>query len=481
MKKLILLLVIVILSSCNISRVDEFDESPDKRLSDFISVTQSDLTSAQNGWILAINTQVSGGFNFWLKFNEANRVNMLSDFDYTISTSGSTSTVQNESSYIIKSLQTPTLIFDTYGYVSILNDPMGSVNGGTNGTGLGSDQEFAIISNDNGVYSLKGRYNSCKAKLYKVSDAQYAQIIAGGLKSNCTSFDDYMKTIKFPSLSFSNGIKAEISVSPRMATIQYIDGEGTLNSQTVGSALDCAKFNGTQDQSNLLLFDTLRCGDIGITALKFENGKGYYAECTDGKKIYVADNLRPVLPLRFGYGLDYTRMRIDMAQLSGTLVDPFLTNVYLLAKNSLYTNASKRNLQYAEVTFLFDAVSGKPCMRLTIRYNNTAGSNYTATWKYNYAIDNAAGTITFTDRVQSGSSNEFTIEPWVKSIPDYFCKLTYSKYATNWANSVVSSTTPVTFKMDWAENNTPGLTTPVAGFYPVLDPSNIAVGMMYKK
>jgi len=230
-----------------------------------------------------------------------------------------------------------------------------------------------------------------------------------------------------------------------------------------------------------LLFDTLRCGDIGITALKFENGKGYYAECTDGKKIYVADNLRPVLPLRFGYGLDYTRMRIDMAQLSGTLVDPFLTNVYLLAKNSLYTNASKRNLQYAEVTFLFDAVSGKPYMRLTIRYNNTAGSNYTATWKYNYAIDNAAGTITFTDRVQSGSSNEFTIEPWVKSIPDYFCKLTYSKYATNWANSVVSSTTPVTFKMDWAENNTPGLTTPVAGFYPVLDPSNIAVGMMYKK
>ncbi len=481
MKRLILFSVIAGLYSCTISRVDEFDESPDKRLSDYINETQSDLTSAQSGWIMAVNTQTSGGFNFWLKFNNNNRVNILSDMDYTISGSGSTSTVQNESSYILKSLQTPALIFDTYGYVNMLNDPMGSVNGGTNGVGLGSDQEFAITGSDNGSYTLKGRYNNCKAKLYKVSSAQYSQIIAGGLKTNCTSFDTYLKTVRFPYITFSNGIKTEIIASPRRVTINYIDSEGTLKTQSTGAALDFARFDGTQDQSNLLFFDTLKCGDIGFTSLKFENGKGYYANCSDGTKAYMADNLRPVLPLRFGYGLDYTRMHIEIPQLDGTLVDPFLTNVYMAAKNTMYASGSKRNMQYAEVTFLLNSVSGRPYMRLTIRYNNTSGSNYTATWNYNYTLDAAAGTITFTDRVQSGSSNEFTIEPWVRVFPDYFCKLTYTTYATNWANSVVSSTTPVTFTMDWVTNNTPGLTTPVGGFYPVSAPANIAAGTLFVK
>jgi hypothetical protein len=62
---------------------------------------------------------------------------MLSDFNET------TATVLKESSYRLKALQQPTLIFDTYSYLHLLSDPDPNVAGGIAGKGYNSDFEFA--------------------------------------------------------------------------------------------------------------------------------------------------------------------------------------------------------------------------------------------------------------------------------------------------------------------------------------------------
>lgn len=122
-----------------------------------------------------------------------------------------------------------------------------------------------------------------------------------------------------------------------------------------------------------------------------------------------------------------------------------------------------------------------PQMELLIRYTNTAGTGYNAKWNYSYEI-NADGTITFTDRNQTGSTNEAGREPYLKAIVDYFCTVEYEKYSSSsWAQSVKSKVTPHTFRIDWAPNNTPGLTGNIGAFYPVDDEELYFVGQLSAK
>ena len=88
----------------------------------------------------------------------------------------------------------------------------------------------------------------------------------------------------------------------------------------------------------------------------------------------------------------------------------------------------------------------------------------------------------FTDRNQTGVSNERINEPYLKKIVDYFCTIEYQKYdSSNWNNSIKSNIIPHTFRVDWAPNNTPGLTGDIGAFYPVEDEGLYLVGKLTAK
>ena len=151
--------------------------------------------------------------------------------------------------------------------------------------------------------------------------------------------------------------------------------------------------------------------------------------------------------------------------------DPYYTNIYKLSKDTQYNKGSKRVLNYFKTEFSKDANSGKITMILKVWYTNSSGTTYQAWWYYTVQ-ENEDGTITFTDRdQQTNNNNARGQENYLRPHVDYFCKLEYSKYSTSvtWAQNKanVTKTTPRTFKLDWAENITPGLSSSLGGFYPV--------------
>ncbi|MVT09951.1 DUF4302 domain-containing protein [Chitinophaga tropicalis] len=161
------LVVISFFASCR-KYDDVFNESPDERINEVLAQYQQTLTDAPYGWKGWVYPSGLPGtaIGFYFKFDTANRVNMLSDFD--------TASAINfrQSSYRLKALQQPCLLFDTYSYIHTLCDPDGSVNGGDYGKGLYSDFEFAIDGIYGDTIKLTGRLNGSKAVFVKATSKE---------------------------------------------------------------------------------------------------------------------------------------------------------------------------------------------------------------------------------------------------------------------------------------------------------------------
>src|SRR5258708_439035 len=159
------LLAIILVASCKRDDDHVFDKSSDERINETLKAYQTAMTSSQYGWNGNLYTADGTLYRFYFSFNDSNRVQMYSDFDSL------TATDIKESSYRLKALQQPSLIFDTYSYIHLLSDPDGSVNGGADGVGLKSDFEFAIDSVTTDSISLIGRVNGSKLTFKKATQA----------------------------------------------------------------------------------------------------------------------------------------------------------------------------------------------------------------------------------------------------------------------------------------------------------------------
>ncbi|PSL30673.1 DUF4302 domain-containing protein [Chitinophaga ginsengisoli] len=161
------LLMIVTIASCR-KYDDVFDKSPDTRINETLAAYNDALTGAPYGWKALVYPSglPNTAFGFYFKFDTTNRVDMFSDFD-----SLSSVTVR-QSSFRLKSLQQPCLLFDTYSYIHVLCDPDASKNQGYYGKGLFSDFEFSIDGIYGDTIKLTGRLNGSKAILVKATSKE---------------------------------------------------------------------------------------------------------------------------------------------------------------------------------------------------------------------------------------------------------------------------------------------------------------------
>lgn len=225
---LIVTLFTLVISSCKKDDDHLFDQSPDERLNTKLAEYQQALLSAPDGWKAVYTPNAGSPFNFYFRFNAENRVFMYSDFD--------TSTAKHlkESSYRLKALQQPSLIFDTYSYLHLLSDPDGAVNGGNDGQGLLGDFEFAVDSVFADSITFTGRINSTKLTLHKASAQDVAAWQNGEwanalLFNNISLIENYFKTLTL------GGVKYEVrlNASAKTVTLLWISG-GTLKEHTTG-------------------------------------------------------------------------------------------------------------------------------------------------------------------------------------------------------------------------------------------------------
>lgn len=180
MKKNIIYLfaIITLLFGCKKNDEYIFDQSPDERVNKVLDDLQAKLANAPNGWKAVLTSAVNVDYNFYFDFNKENRVKMISDFTKESSTN------LMESSYRLKAMQQPALIFDTYSYLHIIADPDPNVNGGTAGQGLNSDFEFAYSPTNNTAKGdslfFTGRFKGSKLVLVPATAAEETSILGGG-------------------------------------------------------------------------------------------------------------------------------------------------------------------------------------------------------------------------------------------------------------------------------------------------------------
>ncbi|NIG55470.1 DUF4302 domain-containing protein [Chitinophaga sp. Cy-1792] len=165
MKKLItcILIGMAALSACKKNTDPIFDTSPDDRLRDTLNKYQQVIMSAPYGWETVIFPKGGGGYTFYMNFTDSNRVQMYADY--------STASLQEmkESSWRLKALQQPSLLFDTYSYIHVLSDPDAAINGGYYGAGMVSDFEFGLAGISGDTILLRGRFNHTLAYMVKAT------------------------------------------------------------------------------------------------------------------------------------------------------------------------------------------------------------------------------------------------------------------------------------------------------------------------
>lgn len=467
---LYIFLGVLFLSACEKDEKHKFDKSPDERLQEQVSTYMNALSGNENGWLLVVDTKVAGGFSHWVGFNKENRVQMLSDIEVYDDRYANSAVNKQESSYTVKALQNIVLSFDTYNYLHILTDPEGKVNGGKNGVGLTSDFEFVFLGEKNGMYNLKGRYNKVQAMLMPCSPEEYTALNNGGLKSTQDKLDKLRSGMKFPAIEYK-GVKANFDFSPRNVVVEYINENDENTELKSGAYIDFKSALGNNLTGNINLFEPLDYKGGKITSVICE-GDQLFA-FINNEKIPVFDNKKSVLPLRLGYGKDFAFLRVDPARMEGTLTDPYLTDIFIYSRDFFEKVNKGFVLQYLHTGFIMSG--GVPVFQLSMVYKY-GKSLYSLLWHYDYVM-NEDGTISFTNR-RHFNAGATRFESMLRRIADYFCTVTYKVYnAYDPSKIVINQVIPRTFKIDWADNNTEGLTEKIGGLYPVHDPDYILPGI----
>lgn len=161
---------LALLSACDMKEDRTWDEPTDTRLARTLGEYQQALTDATNGWILLVDSKF-GVFRHYLSFDDQERVIMLSDLtaSYTVKDGTDTTTEPRQSTYQLKALHMPSLIFTTYNYIHMLCDPTYNVINVPTHYALYADFEYSILSFDSGTFTLRGMLNKTTAYLRRAT------------------------------------------------------------------------------------------------------------------------------------------------------------------------------------------------------------------------------------------------------------------------------------------------------------------------
>lgn len=440
MKKILILFLLSlgVLFSCDKKMDNIFNESTDYRLQQKIDHYQELLTGTPNGWILTINTKYGGIYRLWMNFTKEGRVFMLSDMNQTAAS------IVTESGYRLNNIRTIILLFDTGSYLANIADPQPSVSGGEAGKGQGSDFDWYIEEEDNGMLLLSGRYNKVRATLIPATPDQVQQVVEGGLYTVHQRLKNYIKTVISPAIHIDNNTLS-LNIESRKVSYQYLL-DNVLISKEIDSWVDLDGLIQGKENGTIRLLEPLTVNGKNIIAFQWNENERKYEAVTDDNSIYpLYDHKQPVLPFRFGYDKEYNFIKVAKNELTGSLIDPFLSDVYDRIVDSVAT-LSGRKLQSFNIQCKFDQNLVKERMTLTINYTNAAGtSNYSAVYAANVERTNE-GFVRFEELATTQSSPPL-IDPKITLLLDYL------------RNNL--------FKTDWAPNNTPGQSSFLGGFYVV--------------
>ncbi len=390
MKKLLYILgAIILLSSCDRnSDVDLVIGDPTQRITDTIAHIRSTLMGAPNGWIGYTTTERSGGYGFYFDFQEDNKLMTVADLTTT------SATTAKESTYRVRQIMAATLVFDTYTYITMLQDPDPGTYEGVAGQGKGSDVEYEYKRTSGDSIFFAGRRFKKDLVLVKATAAQQQSYLGGEYNAAINKSRNFFANTPNPFIP-KDGLRYAL-------TTNHTNKSASITALNNGSVLQSVeKFYYTLEGAKPT--HTLVSGTLRVTNLTFQ-GNDLYATLNTGESIKVESSPTPIIPLYLTMGIGVSGFR-----------SPYRT--YLPGSSAKGTNILRRfheGLQAGVTGYVFN--SGYIDMswnvnnrRITIggfSSQNGGTSGWTTNYVYDYELDSETGIYTLTYR--SGPSGGYT-------------------------------------------------------------------------
>ncbi|GAA4323398.1 hypothetical protein GCM10023149_24320 [Mucilaginibacter gynuensis] len=386
MKKYIIytLLSVGLLASCKKGVDPAPGERPEERTEAKLKEYNDALTGSTNGWVAYLYPDGGSGFSFYMKFSTNNRVTMLADISEQ-----STQDV-HESSYRLKSVLAPSLLFDTYNYMHILADPAPEVNGGVAGWGLYSDFEFSFDKVSGDTITLRGNLLDSKLILIKATAAQAESYNNKGLNTLVNDILGYTAENQylFVNLGDATQVQATINASNKIFTLNW------LKDNVISTSSSAFAFTLT----GIVLKEPVEYEGKQITELTWDAANKQLYTTVGGEKVIVQVSPTPILPLHLLIGVSYSNIIVPYASSYPGWSADFVSRRAAAAATML---AGPYGLRLDRMQFQFDVLSS----RLTITADIYQGGNkFLADFPYTYS-KTADGIYKFTAGNLSGNAS----------------------------------------------------------------------------
>lgn len=364
MKRYLILLLTTIallgLQGCDTERVASLDGSVDERINKLIDGYVEDLVDSEYGWMASIKTS-KGYYRFWMDFQDKNKVTMYTDNRKV----EKYMTEAQETSYAFRAFQRPTLVFDTYCYVSILNDPDNSISGGSGNKGLLTDFEFEVVryNKEKGVFHMQGRFNKVNALFVKASKEDMIGAQSGEMMRLQKELTDNRDLNRYICANV-NGIEVVTKIKDYRYTYQFWYDDRKKEGMSEESFFNF-EVNGSGD---FLFPEPIDLGNDKLTGLKFDNSSkrfvGFYGE--DGQVYPASDQLEPPtfpLPIVYGHmaeGKLFNASSCPSGLVSNLAVGPTRSSLDLFSKFLISGGGLQLVFSYAQnYYFTFDEEIGQ--------------------------------------------------------------------------------------------------------------------------
>jgi hypothetical protein len=398
MKKIFyLFFALVVLSGCKKSSFESvFEKSPEERMADAISLVNTSLTSSPNGWIATLPTSAGGGYSFYMNFDANQNVTMYSDISDVAATTVATST------YRITTGLGAMLAFDTYNYISVLQDPKASVFGGVQGSGFSSDVEFTYVRSTTDSLIFVGRQFRQALSMVKATAAQKASYVANGLKTSIDKTKSFFATTPYPYIDIVSGsatLKAGISMNftNNMTAGKRVSFTGVLadNKTVIGGS---SKFAFTLTGADLLGAGLVYNG-VRFVRFAWKDAATLAVYDSTGKEYIIKSSPTPLTPLYLLIGAGYTIVNVPNATTYAGWGADYVTRRATSATAML---TGGYNLRLEQMAYTFNNTTKKLTLKVnmpqgTTQFVGTLNYTYTRTddgiFKFNYVDADGNGGI----------------------------------------------------------------------------------------
>lgn len=294
-----------------------------------------------------------------------------------------------ESTYRLKAVQRPSLLFDTYSYLHVLADPSPNVYNGVTGTGYSIDFEYSIDNVSADTIKLTGIAFNTRMVLVKATQTEAEGYSRGDYESILAAINDYTIHNPWLYLQFRDGNRLQVALNNffKTFTLSYIDDADQV--QLLSSPYYYT-LNG------IYLEQPFTYKGNTFHELFWDVDRHVFYVTVDGQRVKVQVSPSAVVPMHRLLGIEFDAIIVPPQQLPGW--SPLFTTLYQELAQTILTGSFRLTLYYTE--FDFDVPQRIMNVNMYVIQNNQL---FLAQYPFTYT-KTSSGVFNFTQQPFEGNA-----------------------------------------------------------------------------